>query len=215
MKLILSSEALPGAPPADLMQAVARRALAGLELGAAEGAGDSARWEGVAVPWLRLGEMPVTAALVESAQRLGAGLLVAAPVEAVPVDVPVAFLHGSDPAHTAQAVAWAQAQGARTAWEVAPGALDAAAAAATLQQTWPTLVHVRLVGAGPENEENEGLGSLLTRLALDGYAGTITLAPSPGADRARWATWLFQTRGWGCGSAAEKQGRTRDVEILQ
>ena len=96
-----------------------------------------------------------------------------------------------------------------TCWEVSPGILDTDRITGVLEATRPTLAHVRLPGSGPEADapEHAGAGALLARLALAGYAGTISLVPSPGVDLALWRRWLLQQRGWGCGTAAEKQAR--------
>lgn len=67
------------------------------------------------------------------------------------------------------------------------------------------LRHIVLKGGGPEATEQEGraVGSLMTRLAVAGYAGTVALAPSSERYRVIWDAWLGRRGGWGCGSRSE------------
>jgi hypothetical protein len=64
------------------------------------------------------------------------------------------------------------------------------------------LSHIRLLGGGPEAalHEGGGIGEVMGRLALSGYAGTMVLAPSSDRYRVAWQTWLGRRGGWGCGS---------------
>ncbi len=84
-----------------------------------------------------------------------------------------------------------------------------------LDATGPRLAHVRLLGAGPEAEAGgaeagaDGTGWLFGQLALRGYSGTVTLAPSSPDVLRQWEPWLQRGRGWGCGTAAEKQAAAR------
>lgn len=208
MRLVLSSEAFPTGTPADLARACRRRALAGLEVAASEVQGVVALYDPeVPVSWLRLGETRVAPEAVEAAHRLGAGLLLPAPVAHPPAGIAFAIVHGSDAAEVARAVAWAEETGAWTAWQIESETLTPERVAAVLDQTRPTLAHVRLLGAGPEATDDEATADLMIRLALSGYAGTVALAPSADADLDAWARWLFKTRSWGCGSAHEKRAR--------
>ena len=228
MRLLLSSDALPDAGLDVLHQACRRRALAGLELSlGAEQAhgldeqacplhqqhGSPCVPEDVSsVVWLRL---PRAASLIMTmiwsgaAHQMKAGLLLQEPLPAPPAATRMALVHGSDPAEARAAAGWARRHGARTCWEVTPGMLEPDRMERILEAALPTMAHVRLPGSGPEAEapESAGTGSLLARLALSGYAGTISLVPSPGADLALWRRWLLDRRGWGCGTAAEKQAR--------
>lgn len=209
MRLLLSSEAVPAGTPADLVRACRRRALAGLELAATEALGGQAM-SGlrVPVPWLRLDDEVEPDAATHVARQLEASLLLTAPLDPPPVGIPLAIVHGAEPAEVGRAVEWAQVVGAGTAWEVQPGELTPDRLMDVLALTRPTLVHVRLLGAGPEAGDDV-TADLMVRLALGGYAGTVTLAPSAAADLNAWARWLFTTRSWGCGTAHERRVRAR------
>ena len=226
MRLLLSSDALPDAGLDELLQARTRRALAGLELslGAHQAHGLDEQAcplhqqnglpcvpEGVTdVAWLRL---PPSTSLVMlmiwsgAAHQMKAGLLLPKPVPDPPAATRLALVHDSDPDAARAAAAWARSRGAGTCWDVTPGRLGTDLIDRVLDATLPTLAHVRLPGSGPEADDpgSAGTGTLLTQLALRGYAGTVALIPSPGADLARWKRWLLQQRGWGCGTAAAKQ----------
>lgn len=228
MRLLLSSDTLPDASLDVLLQASRRRALAGLELSVGEGQAHGLDASAcplhqqrgrVCVPedvtsvaWLRL---PRDTSLImlliwsSAAHQMKAGVLIQTPVLDPPTATKLALAHGSDPAEARSAAAWARRHGARTCWDVSPGALNADVLDAVLAETMPTLAHVRLAGSGPEADVSGSsrTGLLLARLAMAGYTGTISLVPSPGADLALWRQWLLQKRGWGCGTAAEKQAR--------
>lgn len=228
MRLLLSSDTLPGAPLDELIQACRRRALGGLELSVGIGQGhgldervcplhqqDGGRCvpETVtSVAWLRLPRATSLIMLMVwsgAAHQMKAGLLLQEPVLDPPVATPLALVHGAEPADVQAAATWARRHGARTCWDVAPGTWDAETVDRVLDVTLPTLAHIRLPGSGPEADDarSEGVGGLLTRLALRGYAGTIALVPSAWADHALWQRWLLERRGWGCGTAAAKQAR--------
>ena len=68
-----------------------------------------------------------------------------------------------------------------------------------------------LRGAGPEAAQHEGrgIGALMTRLTLAGYAGILTLAPSGPAVLPVWRAWLQHGKNWGCGS------KTADPSLVQ
>lgn len=228
MRLLLSSDTLPEASLDDLLQACRRRALGGLELsvGARQAHGldehvcplhqhDGGRCVPEAVTtvaWLRL---PRDASLVMlmiwsgAAHQMKAGLLLQAPVLDPPSAVNLALAHGPDPARAADAASWARRHDARTCLDLAPGLPAPAMLDRVLDATLPTLAHVRLPGCGPEADDprSDAVGGVLTRLALRGYAGTISLVPSPWADAALWRRWLLEQRGWGCGTAAAKRAR--------
>lgn len=60
-----------------------------------------------------------------------------------------------------------------------------------------------LRGSGPEafNHEGQGIGSLLASLAVRGYRGMLSLAPSSPATLSLWRTWLNHRKASaGCGS---------------
>ncbi len=71
--------------------------------------------------------------------------------------------------------------------------------------------HIILRGGGPEaaQYEGRGIGALMARLSLAGYAGTIALAPTSKAVLPVWNAWLNHGRGWGCGS------KTSDPSLVQ
>jgi hypothetical protein len=92
------------------------------------------------------------------------------------------------------------------AWDADPGAGDVSAGAVELlAAVGPRLRHLRLHGGGPEAslQEGRGVGALMARLALAGFAGTIALAPSSPRYRVIWSAWLGRRGGWGCGSKAD------------
>jgi hypothetical protein len=231
VRLLLSSDALPDAPFEALVEAARRRHLAGLELSLDRGQGHGAdatacaarQGDGVAcfpavptdltVAWLLLPEeapLALRTVWASAASRLGAGVLLRRPAPE-PLAAPTALVHGTDPASARRAAQWAEAHGAGTALEVRPAAFEADRWAAVLDATGPRLAHVRLVGAGPEaqaaeaGDVSDGTGWLLGRLALRGYGGTVALAPSSPEALPAWEHWLRRGRGWGCGTAAEKQ----------
>ncbi len=95
---------------------------------------------------------------------------------------------------------------AAVAWDADPTRGDLAGpGAGLLERAGSRLRHVRLRGGGPEATEQEGrgIGSLMARLAVAGYAGTVALAPSSARYRVIWDAWLGRRGGWGCGSRAE------------
>ena len=228
MKLLLSSDAAPAASTADLTYACRRRSLAGLEL--TVGAGHAHGIDTALCPpreqsggacvasaprapvhWLRVPSgtsKAMTLAWAGGAQRLGAGLLLPAPTANPPQGVTLALVHGTDPAGAQRAACWAECHSARTCWEVAPDA-SKAHLDATLEATGDFLGHVRFLGAGPEAQSSGAAEAnpLWSALALRGYTGTVALAPSSEGDLDAWRCWLFETRGWGCNTAAEKAAR--------
>ena len=228
MKLLLSGDAAPGASEADLVEACRRRALDGLELtlGAGHGHGVDVNQRPprertgmscesdmhVPVEWLRLTPgttKTMTLIWASGAYRLGAGLLLPEPMIIPPPDVSTALVHGSDPQDAADAASWAARTGMSTCWEVEPATLDSDVLSIILETTGDHLAHVRFLGAGPEAQASGAKGTcrLWSSLALRGYTGTVALAPSPGADLAAWHAWLFEQRGWGCNTAADKAAR--------
>lgn len=230
MKLLLSTEALPDSDFPTLEHACRRRALAGLELMLGEGRhGIDAslcpirQQEGeecvpdmpdAPIVWLGLPEQVSLSMLMiwaAEAHILRAGLLIRRQVAEVPLSTRIALLHGTDVEEAREAVEWAMQNDAYTAWDVDPHRRDREVWDAVLAITGPRLAHVRLRGAGPEAEaglpESEGTGTLLARLALNGYDGTVSLAPSNQARLEMWEDWLLSRRGWGCGTAAEKKAR--------
>lgn len=223
MKLCLSSDALPDAPPGVLDRACKRRALQGLEL--TLGVGHAHALDERICPlredkeingfveletriaWLRLPTRPPLSTLMtwaNAAYQLETGLLLPDPVS-TPLVARAALVHPTGPDTAQEAADWAREHDAYTAWTVQPARYTPDELRRTLERTAPTLAHVRLVGGGPEASNDEGTGVLMTELALRGYAGTIALVPSPGAALDRWSRWLLDERGWGCNTAALKR----------
>ncbi len=92
------------------------------------------------------------------------------------------------------------------AWDADPRVGDLGElGSALLSRVGRRLRHVVLRGGGPEATEQEGrgVGSLMVRLAVSGYDGTIALAPSSARYRVIWDAWLGRKGGWGCGSRSE------------
>ena len=229
MKLILSSDALPRGDLGALIYACGRRALAGLEvaIGQAHGHGlerpdgtpEIRQWQSlssdspVPIQWLRFSAdvdalAPQYAPL---AQDHGVGFLIERPLDQLPGEN-VALLHGSDPDDAAAAAAWAAKHGAYTCWQVGAERAEPDAMEAVLEITFSALAHVRMLGGGPEADPldtGSGTGSILSRLALRGYGGTIALVPGSRDRLAEWERWLMKTRGWGCSTAAEKQAKAQ------
>lgn len=98
------------------------------------------------------------------------------------------------------------------AWEIDLGQYNPAADAdAVLDAAGARLRYIRFVGGGPEAalQEGRGIGVLMGRLTLAGYAGPLVLTPSSARYRVAWAAWLGRRGGWGCGSRAEAADTVR------
>lgn len=227
MQLILSSAALPDGGLDDLRRAARRRELNGLELllGAGHGHEVEASCElggeesdvrdgrgEPPVQWILIEQTPSVVDVLYWSRRahlLDAGLLLRNAVPESPLGVPVALLHSTDRAAAQRAAAWAEIHDAHTCWEVVLDRCDPDQIADVLEVTAPRLAHVRLLGAGPEAQNSApgttGTGAVFRELALQGYSGTVALAPSEGGSLEDWHRWLFDERGWGCNTAAEKK----------
>jgi sugar phosphate isomerase/epimerase len=118
------------------------------------------------------------------------------------------LLHGTDAAEAAACREAARRVPDRTiqlGWTADPHAADlTAGSAAVLEAAGARLAAVRLAGSGPEAaaSEGRGVGALMARLALRGYAGIIVLTPTSAARLPVWRVWLGRSSGWGCGSKA-------------
>jgi len=237
MRMCLSSDAYPAGDLGELSQAARRRALSGLELRIGAGHGhdldetfctirqqeglDCLPGDHAPIEWL-IPPRDVTLMMLMiwagAADSIGAGLILEEPVSRPPAGVKVALLHRNDPTEAEQASAWAGRHNAYTCWQVDPE-LEAADVQPVLSATIASLAHVRLIGSGPEADRkaSPATGALMGQLALAGYTGTISLVPSPDADPEAWRRWLFEVRGWGCGTAAQKHERAkarRQLEVL-
>lgn len=228
MQLILSSDALPEGEADVLFRAARRRDLEGTELliGVGHGHGEEAVCEGspeekplssrrtddLPVHWLLLEGNPSRTEVLYWSRRAHlheAGLLLRDSVPETPLGLSVALLHSSGLEAARGAAVWAELHDAHTAWEVNLADCDPARVADVLEITAAYLAHVRLLGAGPEVQDSApgstGTGVVFKELALQGYTGTVALAPSRHGSRALWRDWLFDERGWGCNTAAEKK----------
>lgn len=177
MKLLLSSDAWPGASLEALRAAARQRSLAGLELtlgaghhhgadasplaiGHEEGL-DGAAADPPIAAWLLLpgGAPPAERTTwLQAARRLRASVLLRSPAPEHraapehPAVVRTALVHGSDLEAVRRAVRWAEEHDAQTAWEVRTADFDPDRWASVLDATGAHLAHVRLLGAGPEAE---------------------------------------------------------------
>lgn len=121
------------------------------------------------------------------------------------------FEHGTDPAEASALREQVEASDTDVlglSWQVDPEAPGFAEnAAGVLSASGSLLRHIRLLGGGPEamGQEGLGLGSLMARLALAGYAGNIAIAPSTSRYRLVWRRWMESGGGWGCGSKAQDE----------
>lgn len=238
MKLLLSSDALPRATLADLADASRRRSLAGLELTLQRSQGHAlddsicpvrhSRGEACIPPdlespvsWLRVPDeisLQMLMIWASEAHVAGAGLLLSKPVSELPPAARYALVHGTDPDEARRAVEWAEKHHCGTAWEAGAERKEPSVVDEVLRITMPRLSHVRLLGSGPEAEtptdEPSGTGALLAKLALKGYSGTVALAPLDLERLPDWEKWLARGRGWGCGTAAEKQARAQGKPVF-
>lgn len=229
MQLILSSTALPAASVQTLRRAAQRRDLTALELVVGtDHAPAAAEFWGMApeytesesqiqggdpsIRWLVLHGTPsVTEVLYRGRQAslLDAGLLLQNAIPESPLGLPLGLIHGTDPEAARKAATWARMHDASTCWTVDLAMPDLEQVTEVLEITAPTLAHVRLLGSGPEAASAGagpvGTGAVLKELALDGYSGTVALAPSGNGARAAWRRWLLEGSGWGCGTVAQKK----------
>lgn len=140
------------------------------------------------------------------AQDLAVGSLAAAARRYTMAGSTLLLPHGTDPAAADACRRHAMTCGTSSpvalSWDADPARAPlAAAAAGVLAAAGPLLRHVHLRGSGPEaaGSEGRGIGSLLSRLALQRYDGVLILAPSAPDTLPVWRLWLGRG-GWGCGS---------------
>lgn len=131
--------------------------------------------------------------------------------KAAQAGVPVAVVVGGNDA--ASDAGLVKNAGHQVVWEVHPnnselGSLSEAVIAAC----GDSLIGVRLCGGGPESQlhEGRGIGTVMARLAIAGFAGFLSITPSDRKYHVLWETWLGRRGGWGCGSKA-----SASVEPLQ
>jgi hypothetical protein len=231
MRLGLSSAAAPDADLEELTAACIRRGLAGVELrhGDAHGVGIErnaldraaalarAAAAGIAITGYRVDEAGDPLRLARLATSLDTPLLldgadedraVAARLEAAlrlqdRGAAAAVVVRGAGAVRQAQVIA---AAGVPVAWDADPGSVPLAPLAERLLgDCAEALRHIRLIGGGPETavQEGRGVGALMGRLALGGYAGELVLAPSAAGYHIAWQNWLGRRGGWGCGSRAD------------
>ena len=88
------------------------------------------------------------------------------------------------------------------AWEIDPATAGLDGTASVLAVADGLIRHIRLRGGGPESmaQAGQGIGTLMSALALNGYNGPLALAPSTDRYRLAWSAWLGRRGGWGCGA---------------
>lgn len=228
MQLLVSSAALPNGSLTELRKGMERRGFAGLELIVGE-----AHHHGIEAPSgagaandspqeIEEGEPPIrwlfprTASSVAEvlywarrAHLFRAGLALPSTISTSPAGLPAALVHRTDPASAWRAATWARMHQAYTCWEVELGRVGGERISEVLGITAPHLAHVRLLGGGPESRSERpggaGSGDVLKELALQGFSGTVALAPSKKSPTDKWRRWLFEKQGWGCNTAAKKR----------
>lgn len=233
MRLALCSSAAPDASLAGLVQACGRRGLDALELREGDGhginpddepitgsVGGSHAADGVAIVgyrslvpghdlWLaRLSDALDAPILLDGPSGLHARVVRARQIADLAGRVSIVVAGEG----YLEAGARAAGAGFDVAWDVDPVLGDAGERAARLlDRLGDRLRHVRLLGGGPETaaQEGRGIGEAMARLALDGYTGTLSIAPSSSRYRLAWSAWLGRRGGWGCGS------KTADATLVQ
>lgn len=234
MRLSLCSSAAPDATLSGLVEACARRGLAALELREGDAHGLNPEYEDLAAAvagaraetpslpivayrtsepghdlWLaRLSEALGVPLLLDGSTTVRARLERAAGIAEIGGCVAI-VVRGEDYLSDAREAAGADVD---LAWDADPTQARMGDRLARLLDGFgERLGHIRLLGGGPEAalHEGAGIGEVMGRLALSGYAGTVALAPSSARYRVAWQTWLGRRGGWGCGS------RTADPSLVQ
>lgn len=229
MRTGVSSAVVPGASLSELTAGATRHGLSVLELRAGDGHGVSASMAAEAGALARVGGTVSGSGIAISAYRdhgledeHGLGALASVLCTSILIDgegtlaarltraqrlrhggAAVAVVaRGPDAASDAREIVGA---GLAVAWDAAPadGQLGERSAE-MLGVCGGALRQVRIAGGGPESalHEGRGIGALMARLALAGYAGTVIIAPSTPRYHLLWEQWLGRRRGWGCGSRA-------------
>ena len=102
------------------------------------------------------------------------------------------------------------------AWEIDTKRDDLREAPGVLLATSGALRSIRMRGGGPElsDEDGAGTGEVVSSIALSGYAGPLTIAPSTEDRVADWRLWLEGKGKTGCGTAhAKSKSRVRSVDL--
>lgn len=234
MRLALCSSAAPDATLSGLFEACARRGLAALELREGDAHGLNPECEDIAevltprqaptvgVPivayrtlrpghdlWLgRLSRALDVPILLDGPTSVRSRLDRAAGISEVAGRVAI-VVRGEDSVGDAEAAA---REGVDVAWDADPARGHLGDRVSRLLDRFGgRLRYIRLLGGGPEAtlHEGVGIGEVMGRLALRGYAGMVALAPSSDRYRVAWQTWLGRRGGWGCGS------RVSDPSLVQ
>lgn len=220
MRLGLSSAAAPDADLGELIAACGARGLSALELRAGDGHGLEAVGNdslaarladaGVAIVGFRTESSSNAFQLARLSTALDVAIITAddcAIEERIERTRRIieeggrALVSGKGPAND-----WHRAvlrAGLDFAWEIDAQGTDLKADAdRVLGNGTAALRYIRFIGGGPEStlHEGRGIGELMGRLALSGYAGPVILAPSSTRYRVAWSAWLGRRGGWGCGS---------------
>ena len=230
VRLSLSSSAAPDEGLAGLLEACRRKALSGLELVQGDGHGLDARdptWLPDMAMILEQSGVGLTGYRLRSTDdlhtpvplRIAGGL-------GSPVLVPLALdgaggLEEVERAAGAFAKAGSRLVGASDdaaallvaarsgapldlAWDVRPGVSDPADLDRLLAGAGERLTHIRLFGGGPETsaQNGTGVGTLMSRLAVTRWGGSVVITPSDPRYRVAWSTWLGRRNGWGCSGKA-------------
>ena len=233
MRLGLSSAAAPDLDLGALAEVARRRGLYALELRAGDAHGvaldDSAHWgdalaalgsAGVACAAYRAADGAPAAALAALSQALGACVVLAgerAIERAAGVRTQggraAVLVRGADAVGEAETVI---AAGADVAWEADPYAAHVGDQARALLPMGERLVHVTLVGGGPEvaMQQGQGVGELMGRIALAGWDGAVAVAPSSPRYRVAWQQWLGRRGGTGCGSKGSDASLVRQLNTV-
>lgn len=223
MTLLLSTDVLPAARLSVIRRGAERRDFAGVEwvvggrrqrqaFAMGSPPQQPQRDDDIPVRWLLLRDdasVPERLFWGRQAHLAGAGLVLPVPTSDVPLGIPLALLHPTDPDAASRAAAWATKHDARTCWEVSLSAGGPDPLNAVADITMERLAHVRIRGAGPEGSSSGStdrtVGTVLKALALRGYDGSVALTCSTEGATEDWRRWLFDERGWGCNTAAEKK----------
>jgi hypothetical protein len=88
------------------------------------------------------------------------------------------------------------------AWEFDPTRDEPDALAAAVGEVGARVEYIRIRGGGPETVQQTGMGigSVMGRLTLGGFAGPLILAPSRASYHQAWLAWLGRRGATGCGS---------------
>lgn len=222
MRLLLSTACLPEASPEELLRARQRHGMTGFEIDVSA----SDLPEGLEslddIVWYRIPGDPPEHELMRWAARAheaSAGVIVTH-VPPVPLGVPTAMTCNANTVYCECASAAKYA--VRPCWNLDVHNLpDRQTLGVLLVSDDTRPVHIRLAGAGPEvlGPEHDDvaivLGKFFADLSLLGYRGTLSLLPSGKEKLGLWRRWLLKERGWGCGTAAEKQRRRMQTTVSQ